>query len=153
MEKPGNPFLPYLAIRIIAELKKKAIPNPTMKRNKINCDEENTNPQRRTAVEDIVIPAMAEIRGLYLTAKMPAGIWSKPIPMKNAADIEPSRETSLLNSNAISGNMAATLNQFTPYTILAIIKERDAEASALNICLFFLFVLIFNTAPNFGSPS
>jgi hypothetical protein len=86
---------------------------------------------------------------LYLTAKMPAGIWSKPIPMKNAADIEPSRETSLLNSDAISGNMADTLNQFIPYTTLAIIKENDAEASALNIHLFFLFVLIFNIAPAF----
>ncbi len=69
--------------------------------------------------------------------------------MKNAADIEPSRETSLLNSNAISGNMADMLNQFIPYTILAIIKENDAEASALNIRLFFLFVLIFNIAPAF----
>src|ERR671910_1629438 len=147
MEKPGNPFLPYLAIRITAELKKKAIPKPTMKRNQINCDEENTTPQRRTAVEDIVIPAMAEIRGLYLTAKMPAGIWNKPTPMKNAADIEPSRETSLLNSNAIRGNMADMLNQFIPYTILAIIKENDALASELNILLFLSFVPIFNTAP------
>jgi hypothetical protein len=65
--------------------------------------------------------------------------------MKNAADIEPSRETSSLNSNAIRGNMADTLNQFIPYTILAIIKENDALASELNILLFFLFVPIFNT--------
>jgi hypothetical protein len=68
--------------------------------------------------------------------------------MKNAADIEPSRETSLLNSNAISGNMADILNQFIPYTILAIIKENEALASELNILLFFLFVLIFDPAPN-----
>jgi hypothetical protein len=68
--------------------------------------------------------------------------------MKNAADIEPSRETSLLNSNAIRGNMADMLNQFIPYTILAIIKENDALASELNIFLFFLFVPIFNTAPD-----
>ena len=73
--------------------------------------------------------------------------------MKNAADIEPSRETSLLNSNAIRGNMADMLNQFIPYTILAIIKENDALASELNILLFFLFVLIFNTAPDFSSVS
>ncbi len=73
-EKPGNPRFPCLAIRITAELKKKAIPNPTMKRNQISSDDDNTNPQRRAAVEDIVIPTMAEIRGLYLAAKMPAGI-------------------------------------------------------------------------------
>jgi hypothetical protein len=84
-----------------------------------------------------------------LAAKIPAGIWTKPIPMKNAADIEPSRETSLLNSNAISGNMADMLNQFMPYTILAIIRENDTEASELNILFFFLFVLIINSAPNF----
>lgn len=69
--------------------------------------------------------------------------------MKNAADIEPRRDTSLLNSNAISGNMADMLNQFIPYTTLATIKENDALASELNILLFFLFVLILNTAPNF----
>lgn len=74
MEKPGNPLLPCLAIRITAELKKKAIPNPTMKRNQISSDDDNTNPQRRAAIEDIVIPTMAEMRGLYLAAKMPAGI-------------------------------------------------------------------------------
>src|SRR5688572_26194992 len=149
MEKPGNPLLPYLAIRITAELKKNAIPNPTMKRSQISCEEENTNPQSRAAVEDIIIPTMAEIRGLYLAAKMPAGICIKPIPMKNAADIEPSRETSLLNSTAMSGNMADTLNQFMPYTILAIIKEKDASASELNILLFFLFGLISISPRNF----
>jgi hypothetical protein len=69
--------------------------------------------------------------------------------MKNAADIEPSRETSLLNSTAMSGNMADMLNQFMPYTILAIIKEKDASASELNILLFFLFGLISISAPNF----
>jgi hypothetical protein len=61
--------------------------------------------------------------------------------MKNAADIEPSRETSLLNSNAISGNMADMLNQFIPYTILAIIKENDALASKLNILLPFVLLV------------
>jgi hypothetical protein len=55
----------------------------------------------------------------------------------------------VLNSNAISGNMADMLNQFIPYTILAIIKENDALASEVNILLFFLFDLIYNTAPNF----
>jgi len=63
--------------------------------------------------------------------------------MKNAADIEPSRETSLLNSNAMRGNMADRLNQFIPYTILAIIKENDALASELNIILFFLFERLY----------
>jgi hypothetical protein len=63
--------------------------------------------------------------------------------MKNAADIEPSRETSLLNSNAMRGNMADRLNQFIPYTILAIIKENDALASELNILLFFLFERLY----------
>lgn len=66
------------------------------------------------AVDDVAIPNMADVRGLYLAAKMPAGIWNNPTPMKKAAVIEPSRETSVLNSNAISGKMAATLNQFTP---------------------------------------
>jgi hypothetical protein len=74
MEKPGNPPLPCLAISTTAELKKKAIPNPIMNRNQISSDDDNTNPQRRAAVEDIVIPIMAEIRGLYFAAKMPAGI-------------------------------------------------------------------------------
>jgi hypothetical protein len=72
--------------------------------------------------------------------------------MKNAADAEPSRETSLLNSNATSGNIAATLNQFIPYTILVIIKEEDAESSEPNVLLFFLFffcVLISNASPFF----
>jgi hypothetical protein len=55
----------------------------------------------------------------------------------------------LLNSNAIRGNMADILNQFMPYTILAIIKEKDALASELNIPLSFSFVLIFNTPPIF----
>jgi hypothetical protein len=128
MENPGNPLLPYFAIRITAELKKNAIPIPTMKRNQISWEGTDTTPQRREAVEDIIIPIMAEVRGLYLAAKIPAGIWNRPIPMKNAADTEPSRETSsLLNSNATSGNIAATLNQFIPYTILAIIREEDAE--------------------------
>jgi hypothetical protein len=74
IEKPGNPLLPCLAISITAELKKKAIPHPTMKRNQISSEDDNTNPQRRAAVEAIVIPTIAEIRGLNLTAKMPAGI-------------------------------------------------------------------------------
>ena len=63
-----------LCNRITAELKKKAIPNPTMKRNQISSDDDNTNPQRRAAMEDTIIPTMAEIRGLCLAAKMPAGI-------------------------------------------------------------------------------
>jgi hypothetical protein len=71
--------------------------------------------------------------------------------MKNAADIKPRRETSMLNSNAIRGNMADMLNQFIPYTILATIKENDALASELNIPLFFSFFSHFNTAPNFSS--
>jgi hypothetical protein len=74
MEKPGNPALPCLAISTTAELKKKAIPNPIMNRNQISSDDDKTNPQRRAALEDIVIPIMAEIRGLYLAAKIPAGI-------------------------------------------------------------------------------
>ena len=73
-----------------------------------------------------------------------------PTPAKNAADIKPSRETSLLNSNAINGNIADILNQFMPYTILAVIREKDALASELNIPLFFSFALIFNIAPNFS---
>ena len=71
--------------------------------------------------------------------------------MKNAADREPSRETSLLNSNAIRGNLADTLNQFIPYTILAIIKENDALVSELNILLFFLFVPIFYTVRRYSA--
>jgi hypothetical protein len=152
MENPGNPLLPYFAIRITAELKKNAIPTPTVNRNQISCEASDTAPQRRAAVEDIIIPIMAEVRGLYLAAKIPAGIWNRPIPMKNAADAEPSRETSLLNSNATSGNIAATLNQFIPYTILVIIKEEDAESSEPNVLLFFLFffcVLISNASPFF----
>ena len=58
---------------------------------------------------------MAEVRGPYLTAKMPAGIWNRPTPIKKAAVIEPSRETSLLNSNAINGNMAGYVKPI--YTI------------------------------------
>jgi hypothetical protein len=139
IENPGNPLLPYFAIRITAELKKKAIPIPTINRNQISCEATDITPQRRAAVEDIIIPTIAEVRGLYLAAKIPAGIWNRPIPMKNAADTEPSRETSLLNSNATRGNIAATLNQFIPYTILAIIKEEDAESSEPNALLFFLF--------------
>jgi len=152
MENPGNPLLPYFAIRITAELKKNAIPTPTVNRNQISCEASDTAPQRRAAVEDIIIPIMAEVRGWYLAAKIPAGIWNRPIPMKNAADAEPSRETSLLNSNATSGNIAATLNQFIPYTILVIIKEEDAESSEPNVLLFFLFffcVLISNASPFF----
>jgi hypothetical protein len=148
IEKPGNPLLPYFAIRITAELKKKAIPNPTMNRSQISCDDETTNPQRRAAAEVIIIPTIAEVRGLNLAAKIPAGIWNKPTPMKNAADIEPSRETSLSNSNAMSGNIADILNQFIPYTILATIRENDASASELNVPLFLFFVLIFYTAPS-----
>jgi hypothetical protein len=45
-----------------------------MKRNQISSEDDNTNPQRRAAVEAIVIPTIAEIRGLNLAAKMPAGI-------------------------------------------------------------------------------
>jgi hypothetical protein len=45
--------------------------------------------------------------------------------------------------------MADMLNQFMPYTILAIIKEKDASASELNILLFFLFGLISISPPNF----
>jgi hypothetical protein len=148
IEKPGNPLLPYLAIRIMAELKKKAIPNPTMKRNQINCEDDETNPDRRAAAEVIIIPTIAEVLGLNVAANMPAGIWNKPTPMKNAADIEPSRETSFPNSNAMNGNMADILNQFMPYTILATIKETDASASELNIFLLLLFVFIFYTTPN-----
>ena len=139
MENPGNPLLPYFAIRITAELKKNAIPIPTIKRNQISCEATVITPQRRAAVEDIVIPTMAVVRGLYLAARIPAGIWNRPIPMKNAADTEPSKETSLLNSNATNGNIAATLNQFIPYTILAIINEETAEPSEPNALLFVFF--------------
>ncbi|MDQ3848274.1 MAG: hypothetical protein M3261_04875, partial [Thermoproteota archaeon] len=72
---------------------------------------------------------------------------NKPIPMKNEADIEPSKDTSPLNSNAMNGNIEDMLNQFTPYTILATIKESEACASELNNLLFLLFVLTFNTTP------
>jgi hypothetical protein len=68
--------------------------------------------------------------------------------MKNAADMEPSRVISLSNSNAMSGNMADILNQFIPYTILAIIKENDASASELNIPLFLFLFLILYPTPN-----
>ena len=148
IEKPGKPLLPYLAIRIMAELKKKAIPNPTMKRNQINCEDDETNPDRRAVAEVIIIPTIAEVLGLNVAANMPAGIWNRPTPMKNAADIEPSRETSFPNSKAMNGNMADILNQFMPYTILATIKETDASASELNTFLLLLFVGIFYTAPS-----
>jgi hypothetical protein len=59
--------------------------------------------------------------------------------MKNAADIEPSREISMSKSRAMSGKMADMLNQFMPYTVLAIIKESDASESELNIPLSLLF--------------
>lgn len=114
MEKPGNPLLPCVAISITAELKKKAIPNPTTNRNQISCDASDVNPQRRAAAEHIVIPTMAEVRGLYLAAKMPAGIWNRPMPMKKAAVIEPSRDTPWFSSDAMKGNMAAILNQLMP---------------------------------------
>src|SRR5215213_1087014 len=138
IENPGNPLLPYFAIRITAELKKNAIPAPTVNRNQISCEASDTAPQRRAAVEDTIIPIMAEVRVLYLAAKIPAGIWKRPIPMKNAADTEPSREISLLKANATSGNIAATLNQFIPYTNMESIKE-EAESSEPNFLLFFLF--------------
>jgi hypothetical protein len=126
MENPGEPLLPYRAIRITAELKKKAIPIPTMNRSKVSSNGEDANPERRDAAEATVIPKAADIPGLNLAANIPAGIWNKPIPIKNEAEIEPSKDTSPLNSNNMNGNIEDMLNQFTPYTILATIKESEA---------------------------
>ncbi|WP_228369377.1 hypothetical protein [Candidatus Nitrososphaera gargensis] len=65
--------------------------------------------------------------------------------MKNAADMEPSRAiSSFSKSSAISGNIAATLNQFTAWKILAIMIESDAATSLERkrlavLSLFFIF--------------
>jgi hypothetical protein len=49
----------------------------------------------------------------------------------------------------MSGKMADMLNQFMPYTVLAIIKESDASESELNIPLSLLFnPLILHVLPN-----
>jgi len=120
-----------------------------MKRSKISSNGEADNPERRAAAEAIVIPKTADTLGLNLAANIPAGIWNSPIPMKNDAEIEPSKDTSVLNSNTMSGNIEDILNQFIPYTILATIKESEASASELNNLLFLLFLLTFTTTPKF----
>ncbi len=97
-----------------------------MKRSKISSSGEDANPERRAAAEATVIPKIADFPGLNLAANIPDGIWNNPIPMKNEAEIEPSKDTSPLNSITMSGNTEDILNQFTPYTILATIKESEA---------------------------
>jgi hypothetical protein len=114
IESPTLPLPAYLAISVMLEAKKNAIPTPTIKRSKINWAESNAMPKSNAAIEDRAMPRIADVRGLYLTAKMPAGTWNMPTPRKKAVDIEPSKKISCLNWIAISGNIAATLNQFTP---------------------------------------
>jgi hypothetical protein len=53
----------------------------------------------------ITMPRIATIRGVYLAAITPAGIWNNPIPINRLALISPSKEISLLNSSAIRGKI------------------------------------------------
>src|ERR671918_650574 len=60
--------------------------------------------------------------------------------MKNAADIEPSRETSVLNSNAISGNMADMLKHVLSIPIY--VCTGGGTSSSHAIFMFQAFIHI-----------
>jgi hypothetical protein len=56
------------------ELKKNAMPAPTIKRSRTSWKGSDASPQNSAAVEDTAIPVMAEVLGPNFRANIPAGI-------------------------------------------------------------------------------